>query len=226
MVSILIPIYNGIEYINESVSSVLEQTYDDWEIIIGVNGHEENSNVYKMAYDYQELDEKIKVLDLFQIKGKSNALNEMIKYCKYEYVAILDVDDIWLPEKLEKQAVYMNQYDVIGTQCVYFGDIENINPKIPLGDISSSDFTQVNPIINSSVIIKKNLCNWISDFDGVEDYDMWLRLRKQKKTFFNIEEVLVKHRIHKQSAFNSQNQQAKLVQILIKIRVLFRKYLK
>ena len=214
MVSILIPIYNGIEYINESVSSVLEQTYDDWEIIIGVNGHEENSNVYKMAYDYQELDEKIKVLDLFQIKGKSNALNEMIKYCKYEYVAILDVDDIWLPEKLEKQAVYINQYDVIGTQCVYFGDIENINPKIPLGDISSSDFTQVNPIINSSVIIKKNLCNWISDFDGVEDYDMWLRLRKQKKTFFNIEEVLVKHRIHKQSAFNSQNQQAKLVQIL------------
>ena len=167
MVSILIPIYNGIEYINESVSSVLEQTYDDWEIIIGVNGHEENSNVYKMAYDYQELDEKIKVLDLFQIKGKSNALNEMIKYCKYEYVAILDVDDIWLPEKLEKQAVYMNQYDVIGTQCVYFGDIENINPKIPLGDISSSDFTQVNPIINSSVIIKKNLCNWISDFDGL-----------------------------------------------------------
>jgi len=214
MVSILIPIYNGIEYINESVSSVLEQTYDDWEIIIGVNGHQENSNVYKMAYDYQELDEKIKVLDLFQIKGKSNALNEMIKYCKYEYVAILDVDDIWLPKKLEKQAVYMNEYDVIGTQCVYFGDIENINPKIPLGDISSSDFTQVNPIINSSVIIKKNLCNWISDFDGVEDYDMWLRLRKQRKTFFNIEEVLVKHRIHKQSAFNSQNQQAKLVQIL------------
>lgn len=214
MVSILIPIYNGIEYINESVSSVLEQTYDDWEIIIGVNGHEENSSVYKMARDYQELDEKIKVLDLFEIKGKSNALNEMIKYCKYEYVAILDVDDIWLPEKLEKQAVYMNEYDVIGTQCVYFGDIENINPKIPLGDISSSDFTQVNPIINSSVIIKKNLCNWISDFDGVEDYDMWLRLRKQKKTFFNIEEVLVKHRIHKQSAFNSQNQQAKLVQIL------------
>ena len=214
MVSILIPIYNGIEYINESVSSVLEQTYDDWEIIIGVNGHEENSNVYKMAHDYQELDEKIKVFDLFQIKGKSNALNEMIKYCKYEYVAILDVDDIWLPEKLEKQAVYMNEYDVIGTQCVYFGDIENINPKIPLGDISSSDFTQVNPIINSSVIIKKNLCNWISDFDGVEDYDMWLRLRKQKKTFFNIEEVLVKHRIHKQSAFNSQNQGAKLVQIL------------
>tara|TARA_A100001015_G_C15018434_1_gene726722 strand:- start:1551 stop:2213 length:663 start_codon:yes stop_codon:yes gene_type:complete len=214
MVSILIPIYNGIEYINESVSSVLEQTYDDWEIIIGVNGHEEHSNVYKMAYDYQELDEKIKVFDLFQIKGKSNALNEMIKYCKYEYVAILDVDDIWLPEKLEKQAVYMNEYDVIGTQCVYFGDIENINPKIPLGDISSSDFTQVNPIINSSVIIKKNLCNWISDFDGVEDYDMWLRLRKQRKTFFNIEEVLVKHRIHKQSAFNTQNQQAKLVQIL------------
>ena len=49
MISILIPIYNGIEYINESVSSVLSQTYDKWELLIGINGHPPNSYVYQTA---------------------------------------------------------------------------------------------------------------------------------------------------------------------------------
>jgi hypothetical protein len=63
-----------------------------------------------------------------------------------------------------------------------------------------------NPMINSSVIIRKELCYWWSDEDGIEDYGLWIRLRKQNKTFYNCPDVLVKHRIHKTSAFNSQNQ--------------------
>ena len=47
MISILIPIYNGIEYIDESVSSVLKQTYNEWELLIGINGHPPNSDVYQ-----------------------------------------------------------------------------------------------------------------------------------------------------------------------------------
>jgi glycosyltransferase involved in cell wall biosynthesis len=53
MISILIPIYNGIEFIEESVSSVLNQTYDQWELLIGINGHPENSNIYKIAKEYE-----------------------------------------------------------------------------------------------------------------------------------------------------------------------------
>ncbi len=49
MISILIPIYNGIEFIDDSVQSVLNQTYTNWELIIGINGHPENSDVYKKA---------------------------------------------------------------------------------------------------------------------------------------------------------------------------------
>ena len=49
MISILIPIYNGVEFIEESVSSVLNQTYDQWELLIGINGHPQNSDVYKIA---------------------------------------------------------------------------------------------------------------------------------------------------------------------------------
>ena len=81
MISILLPIYNGIEFIHESVSSIDFQTYNKWELIIGINGHPKESEIYKIAKEYETKDSRIKVLDLYTIKGKSNALNEMIKHC-------------------------------------------------------------------------------------------------------------------------------------------------
>ena len=75
------PIYNGIEFIEESVSSVLRQTYENWELIIGVNGHPQDSYVYKIAKEYENKSNKLKVFDFYNIQGKSNTLNEMIKYC-------------------------------------------------------------------------------------------------------------------------------------------------
>lgn len=194
------PIYNGIEFINESVPSILEQTYDKWELIIGINGHSQNSETYKIAKNFDKSD-KIIVLDLYNIKGKANALNEMIKYCKYEYVALLDVDDIWHPQKLEIQSILLNKYDVIGTNCVWFGDRPGIIPSIPQYDFSNYNFANVNPIINSSVVLRKELCSWIEN--GLEDYDLWIRLRLKNKKFYNCPQVLVKHRIHNASAFNS-----------------------
>ena len=196
------PIYNGIEFIDESVSSILEQTFSDWELIIGINGFPENSDVFKKAYEYSS--DKVRVIDLFTIKGKANALNEMIKFCNYDYVAILDVDDIWYPDKLKLQIAFLGNYDVIGSRCVYFGDINNIVPHIPVGDFSEADFNTGNPVINSSSIIRKSLCYWNHDWNGVEDYNLWLTLKKQKKFFYNCSDVLVKHRIHKTSAFNAQ----------------------
>ena len=61
MISILIPIYNGIEFIDESVTSVLEQTYTQWELLIAINGHPQNSEVYKIAKKFEEKSNKIKV---------------------------------------------------------------------------------------------------------------------------------------------------------------------
>lgn len=200
-ISILMPIYNGIEFIEQSVESVKRQTYDKWELIIGINGHEENSDVFHIATKYSN--EKIKVLDMYTIKGKSNALNEMVKYCKYNWISLLDVDDIWLPTKLERQIIYINDYDVIGTNCKYFGDL-NISPKIPLGDITNFNFISLNPIINSSCLFKKKDAFWNKEYDGVEDYNLWLKLWKLKKKFFNIHTIEVLHRIHKQSAFNAK----------------------
>jgi glycosyltransferase involved in cell wall biosynthesis len=201
MISILIPIYNGIEFLEECLFTIRNQSYKDWEVIIGINGHCENSEVYKIASSYSN--DKIKVYDLYFLKGKPATLNKMIEYCSYDWVSLLDVDDGWMSNKLSYQVRYMKDYDVIGTMCIYFGDINNVVPSIPGGNISNFDFLSMNPIINSSVLIKKELCNWKEDC-FVEDYELWLRLWKQGKKFYNVPSVHVMHRIHQQSAFNSK----------------------
>ena len=201
MITILIPIYNGIEFISQCISGIESQTYTHWEVIIGVNGHEKNSKVFNKASEFAN--DKIKVFDLYEIKGKAKALNEMVKHAKYNWIALLDVDDVWLPNKLQVQLNYMSNYDVIGTRCIYFGDINNIVPRIPIGDITSFDFLSVNPVINSTVILKKELCNWRED-TMLEDYELWLRLWRMGKKFYNDAGVHMLHRIHKESAFNSK----------------------
>lgn len=220
MISILMPIYNGIEFIDESVMSVVYQTYNNWELLIGVNGHPENSEIYKIAKKYEELSSgissdnsndntrQIKVYDLHHIKGKPDALNQLIQYSRGEYIALLDVDDIWKITKLETQSKYIGNYDVVGTNCIYIGDKPGITAGIPLGDISDFDFNILNPVINSSSIIKKNLCYWNNVF--TEDYDLWKRLRQNKCTFYNCEDILVFHRIHDASFFNSNSRNRRL----------------
>jgi len=213
MISILLPIYNGIEFINESVSTVIYQTYKDWELIIGINGHPEDSELYKESKIWEERDHRIKVLDLYEIKGKSNALNKMIKHCQYDWISLIDVDDKWLPKKLESQISYMDNYDIIGTYCKYFGD-RNDQPSIPGGDLKNHNFTNVNPIINSSCLIRKPLAIW--EENGIEDYDLWLKLWKQGKRFYNVESIQVMHRIHQDSAFNAKGNHLKVDNLLKK----------
>ena len=212
MISILMPIFNGFEFIKDSVVSVLNQTYEEWELIIGINGHTENSPIFQSAKTLETVSSKIHVYDLHEIRGKANALNAMLQFCSYDHIAILDVDDIWTADKLEKQVPFLEYYDVVGSQCMYFGDINGHIPGTPVGDLSEVDFTIGNPIINSSSVIKKELCHW--NENGIEDYDLWLRLRKQNKTFYNYAGVLVKHRIHSASAFNSKGHSDKVGKIL------------
>ena len=208
------PIYNGIEFIHDSVPSIIEQSYDKWELLIGINGHPENSDVYKMAKKYADINNKIRVFDFHNIKGKSNTLNELIKHSNYDFIALLDVDDIWHTFKLEMQSKFLGEYDVIGSNCIYFGDRPGIVPQIPQYDFSNFNFASVNPIINTSTIVKKPFCHWRSEFDGVEDYDLWLRLRKLNKRFYNCPEILVRHRIHNDSAFNAKGNSNKVPRLL------------
>lgn len=209
--SILIPLYNGIEYLPESVTSVLEQSWwGPWEIVVGVNGHPPDSEVYQVAKTYASWDARgrIRVYDLAAV-GKAAALNAMVPLCSYGWVAVLDVDDVWEPDKLLVQMAYTSMYDVVGTQCVYFGEREGTVPTLPTGDISEFDFTHVNPVVNSSCIVKRA---WVERYpwegEALEDYRMWLTLRyetEEKCRFYNVDRVLVRHRIHAASFFNSRD---------------------
>jgi len=110
-------------------------------------------------------------------------------------------------DETQKRFIYYS--DVIGTQCKYFGDL-NTSPNIPVGDLSSFNFFNFNPIINSSCLLKKKLCNWDGKWNGVEDYDLWLKLWKEGKQFYNVNEILVLHRIHNDSAFNAKGNNLKV----------------
>jgi glycosyltransferase involved in cell wall biosynthesis len=206
MISILMPVYNGFEYLNESVGSVLAQTFGGWELIIGINGHPENSKIYETARHYESLDTRIRVVDLYFLRGKPSALNHMLRLCRYDRIAVLDVDDAWLSEKLQIQLPFLDSYDVVGTRCVYFGD-SNAIPLLPTKDLKGHNFLSVNPIINSSAVIRKDLCLWTDAYHGLDDYELWLRLWRNGRSFYNCPEVLVRHRIHVSSAFNGSGRQ-------------------
>ncbi len=205
-VSVLMAIKNGVEYIDESVGSVLAQTYPHWELLIGINGLPVGSDIYHRAKQFYN--EKIRVFDTNIQTGKSATLNYLVSQCRFRYVAILDVDDIWLPSKLAKQMATLSSFDVAGTMCEYICTenplLHGKKPELPVGDDYQRefDFCRFNPIINSSVIIKRELA-WWDETSTVEDYELWLRLRKQGRRFLNLPHVLVKHRIHSSSAFNN-----------------------
>lgn len=211
MISVLIPLYNGIEYLHESLASVINQTFTDWEVIIGINGHPNDSEVEKTAQKVkidicpENIVNKIRIIH-YTTKGKSATLNAMVRDSVYAHIAILDVDDIWSPTKLEKQSEFWDNYDVVGTQCRYFGDV-NHDLILADGDISNLDFLQGNPIINSSVVLKKECAYWNEANHILEDYELWINLRLHYKKFYNIPEILCLHRISKNSAFNNKNSQ-------------------
>lgn len=206
--SILIPLYNGEEFLAETLESIRAQTFQDYEILIGINGYPKDSELYKQVSCLTSI--KIRVLDLWTCHGKAEALNAMVKEAKANWIALCDADDLWIPQKLEIQHACITQFqdafDVIGTQCEYFGD-KTGSPSIPLGDISSEDFFAVNPLLNSSVVLRKSLANWNPENRIVEDYELWLELRygRQGTRFMNVPYVLMRHRIHKTSHFNNKN---------------------
>jgi len=222
-VSILTPVFNGIEFLEECAMSVCLQncSYDStsftWEWWIGINGHGiHGGDVLLQAKEIQRKckgsigDCVIHVVNLPFAKGKVEALNELVSQSKGDWIAVLDCDDTWERDKLlyQKLTVDISPYPiaVIGTLCRYFGEFESNGPNLPVALINNNYFWTGNPIINSSAIIKREYAHWESRF-GLEDYDMWLRLSKKDLKFFNVPKRLVNHRIHKKSAFNGKGAQ-------------------
>ena len=97
LVSIIMPAYNAEKYIEEAIESVLKQTYRNWELII-VNDCSIDATE-QIVKKYQEQDERIKFHSLTENQGVANARNTALQNAVGRYIAFLDSDDMWLPEK-------------------------------------------------------------------------------------------------------------------------------
>ena len=217
-ISILIPVFNGVEFLEECLNSVKQQTYPDWEVLIGVNGHgADGGEVAKKATELADDPRFTVFVQGPPLKGKVESLNDLMKHVKSDWVCILDCDDYWLPTKLEEQVACLNMLggnvDVIGTLCRYFGERTG-SPQLPTGHINLESLAVVNPIVNSSSLIRREHCYWryTSICYAMEDYDLWMRIAFHGGKLYNIPKVLCYHRIHKQSAFNTQVQNPALLQ--------------
>jgi hypothetical protein len=203
-ISILVPINSNIEYIEDSLNSIINQTYKNWEIIIGAYNLPNNSLltdiISKINIDKAH-DINVIYIDT---NHKATALNKMKENIKYDYVALLENGNKWENNKLELQIPFIGLYDVIGTNYEYFGD--NIvkyplKPSFPINNLSDYNFFIANPIINSSAILKATDAIW-NENEELEDYDLWFKLYFSKKSFYNINEILCKYRVFKEVIYD------------------------
>jgi len=208
MISILLATYNGEKYIKDSINSIINQDYKEWELLVGFNGtYDSSKNIVSEIKD-----DRIKIFDYKEEKGKAKTLNKLIKESKYDLCAIQDDDDIWSEKKLSEQINYFDKFDVVGTFIKYIDpsnqSIGEPSLSISHQDIKSRSLSGDNQTANSSAVFKKSAAIdiglWNEEIDGIEDFDFWIRLLKKGYLFHNIPKYLVFHRIHQESNFNTK----------------------
>lgn len=205
--SILLPIHNGYEFFDESLKSILDQTYTEYECLIGINGYPEGNKIYEEVKQKTENDLRFRVFNFIE-GGAANTINKLIDLAKGDWIAHIDVDDKWHPEKLEYQVNFVenNDVDVLGTNTKYFGDLD-FCPELRFGRIKVEDFLYMNPMIHSSVLVKRNIVRFNPNFVAY-DYECWCKLFFiEKRVFYNLPIILTYHRIHEGSFFNGKGKQ-------------------
>ncbi|MFP7297455.1 glycosyltransferase family 2 protein [Neobacillus niacini] len=117
IVSVITPTYNASRFITETISSVVEQTFTNWEMIIVDDSSLDNT--VEIVKKEMEKDSRIKLLELKKNGGPANARNRAMEAASGTYLAFLDSDDLWLPQKLEKQLMFMDQENLAFSCTAY-----------------------------------------------------------------------------------------------------------
>lgn len=205
-VSILIPVYNGANFIKQAIDSALQQTYKNIEIIVINDGSTDDGATEKIVKKYGS---KVKYIKK-ENGGVASALNTGIKESTGDYVSWLSHDDVYNPDKVEKEINVLDKLE--NKKTIIFSNFHLINEESKI--FSTTKYTanikkeklcqNIYPVIKGTVngctiLIHKECFEKVGYFDEslrtTNDYEMWIRLFGQYPSYF-IEEPLIKYRIH------------------------------
>lgn len=203
-VAIIMPCFNSHATILQSVNSIINQTFTNWKLYIIDDGSTDNT--LELLEDLKK-DNRIVVFSKASNQGVDKARRkafDIMNPCSY--VAFCDSDDIWLPNKLEKQLQFMlaNKCDISCTSAIFID--ENYNELrikvIPPKSFGYKKVLYSNPIINSSAILSYDIAKSV-DYPidgGTEDYEYWLSILRTKHIqVYGMDDVLCKYMIRSKS---------------------------
>lgn len=230
LISIIMSTFNDDRFIGKSISSILHQTYKNWELIIIDDYSSDNTS--KIINKYLIKDKRIKYFRNIRNMGLVTNLINGIKQASGNYIARIDSDDIWSGDKkLEIQYNFLsnnkdyglvgclgNAYDTLGKLLF------NINFPVKDCDIRRNILSK-NCFIHSSILIKKSIYSKVRGYNlnlkYFEDYDLWLKIGSVSK-FHNIPKKMVGLTIHQDSMTN--NNQAKRIETIFGILKKYKKH--
>lgn len=199
LVSIITPSYNSKRYIKETIDSVISQKYTNWEMIIVDDFSSDNSAEY--IKNLVKNDVRIKLLILSHNAGAAEARNKALEIAKGKYIAFLDSDDIWLPNKLEQQLKFMKKNDYAFTFTSY----------VPFSEDGTQEYRTIhvpkeidyigyckNTIIGClTVMINREETGdfRMKNIRSSHDMALWLEIMKRGYTAYGLDEVLAKYRL-------------------------------
>lgn len=238
LVSVIIPVYKAEQYIAETVQCVLDQTHSNFELILVDDGSPDRSVEICQQFD----DARLKIIRQ-ENKGANAARNEGIRQSQGEYIAFLDSDDLWLPEKLAAHVEHLERSPSVGISysCSAFIDEDGnrigIYQMPKLTDINIRDILCRNPISNGSTAVirqpvfeaiefednlygKPEQYYWDERLQGSQDLDCWFRIALQTDwQMEGIPEVLTLYRVNSQGlSANLHKKQQSWEQVLEKTR--------
>lgn len=194
-ISVIIPTHNRANLLYRAIKSVQNQTQQVDEIIIVSDGSTDNT--VEIVEEMQKSDNRIKLISYFPGRNGNYARNQGISIATRDYIAFLDDDDEWLPDKTEKQMQRFKENAevglVYGGQNCIFEDIEVEYQTKPFwkGDLSKRIFMHNDIGTPSQVIVKKEVLEKAGYFDlelgAMQDYDLWIRCCQQTKVDYIFE---------------------------------------
>ena len=199
-VSIITPCYNGERFLAETVESVLGQTYADWELWIVDDGSRDRTA--EIAASYAERDSRIRLIRQAN-GGAASARNNAMRRAEGQYIALLDADDLWEPEFLERQLAFMRGKNALCVCCSYRHIDENSNeiqhPTLAMPEITLRDMDVMNRIgcltglYDASRHGKVYLHEELKSIR--DDYAYWYDIVRLSGTAYGNPEILARYRV-------------------------------